>query len=163
MSQHCFRDAFVVASLAEKAGIDLRIVVLKRNAGEILKSVFKRGFNGESGSFVEPRILIDAASAVNAQLSLLDPRFIHCIDFQDYKEMSHAHRTEFLEFISPHLVPQLDNITTALVSGKTSMNPNPTHPKIQVDQDVSNELGNYLLHETLLGWKMLQLGEICSR
>jgi hypothetical protein len=59
-------DVFALAVMAEKVGIDFRVLVLQRDAASILWSTEKRHF----GDVQEPKILIDNAAALYSQVSL---------------------------------------------------------------------------------------------
>jgi len=86
-------DLFLLAYLAEKNGLDFRVLVLQRDAKEILASTLKRGFGGAQ----EPRILLDNAASLFAQLRLLDHKFYRCLPYKtlgalsDDKAQVHTH------------------------------------------------------------------------
>lgn len=74
-------DVHELAYLAEQAGVDLRIVVGARPAGEILVSVIDhRHF---LPPFVETAILADDAAALSAQLELVDDAFVMCMPYAE--------------------------------------------------------------------------------
>ena len=76
-------DVFLLAAVAERAGVDLRVLVLQRSAGEIVRSVAARGY----GSTEDSRILIDNAAALASQLRLLDRGFFLCLDYPSLMSM----------------------------------------------------------------------------
>ena len=70
-------DVHLLSRLAESAAVDLRLLVLQRDASSILTStVIHREFDGSA--FHESLILSDAAFALQGQLSMLDQEFYHC-------------------------------------------------------------------------------------
>jgi hypothetical protein len=60
------------------AQVDLRIVVLQRDAGEILHSTVSRGLRGPTTMATQPGILLDNAMVLGGQLALLDRKFFFC-------------------------------------------------------------------------------------
>jgi hypothetical protein len=71
-------DVRLLARLAEEAGLDLRIIVLMRQANELLQStVHHRRFGPEQR---QATILGLSASALAAQLWMIDPRFFVCVN-----------------------------------------------------------------------------------
>lgn len=72
-------DVHEIASLAEKAGIDFRVLVLSRPAKEILVSTTEhRHFDARPQ---QAAVLADDAAALAAQLQLLDSSFIMCLPY----------------------------------------------------------------------------------
>lgn len=59
-------DIYQLGLLAEQAGMDYRVLVLQRNGLDILKSVDRRNFGTKVDE--EPKILIDNAAALHAQV-----------------------------------------------------------------------------------------------
>jgi hypothetical protein len=75
-------DMYVLASLAEGAGLDLRVVVLLRDAPAVLSStVDKRHFGP-----LEAPALVANAESMYAQLSLLDAAFYRCVRYEQLAE-----------------------------------------------------------------------------
>lgn len=71
----------VLASLAEKAGIDLRVLVLARDPLEILVSTtIHRVFDTRP---VQAAVLADNAAVLAAELQLLDPEFFMCVPYDE--------------------------------------------------------------------------------
>lgn len=71
-------DVRVLASLAEEAGLDFRVIVLVRSADEILRStVYHRHFGTEAR---EATILAASAALLAGQLQLMDPHFFVCVN-----------------------------------------------------------------------------------
>lgn len=95
-------DVYQLALLAEQAGVDYRVLVLQRNGLDILKSVDRRDFGKENE---EPKILIDNAAVLHAQLALLDPQFFLCLQYErlnDLKKASAAkEREKIVRFLHP--------------------------------------------------------------
>lgn len=72
-------DVHEIASLAESAGIDFRVLVLSRPAKEILVSTTEhRHFDSRPQ---QAAVLADDAAALAAQLQLLDSSFMTCIPY----------------------------------------------------------------------------------
>ena len=70
-------DVHLLSRLAESAAVDLRLLVLQRDASSILTStVIHRQF--DASAFHESLILSDAAFALQGQLSMLDREFYRC-------------------------------------------------------------------------------------
>jgi hypothetical protein len=70
-------DVTVLARLAEDAGVDLRVVVLRRGAEDILRSTtVHRHFGTEAH---EAAVLAESAAYLAAQLRMLDPAFVECV------------------------------------------------------------------------------------
>jgi len=68
-------DIVALGDAAELAGADLRVLVLHRNATEVVQSTVARRF----GSYTqEPAVLVDNAMVLAGQLALLDPAFYAC-------------------------------------------------------------------------------------
>ena len=70
-------DVRALANLAERAGVDLRIVLLVRHPASVVHSGLKRGFE-KKGLMHAIKTYTSTLSLLNAQLSLLDPSFIAC-------------------------------------------------------------------------------------
>ena len=74
-------DMVLLASLAEQAGADLRILLLTRSTTSVLRSVLLRGFDGQNMR-LQSTMQTSGAMAMNAQLAALDARFVACVDHQ---------------------------------------------------------------------------------
>lgn len=117
-------DAFLLATMAERVGLDLRVLVLQRSAAEILRSTAKRNFGGPE----ESRILVDNAAALYSQLHLLDQKFIHCIDYGDLLQLKvnstfpsvKSKREQLEQFLHPAVVPPLMDQMLQKVSSSPS-------------------------------------------
>ena len=72
-------DMHILARLAEEAGIDLRIILLTRDANDIAVSTTQ---HREFGSFNDQiEILTDNAAALTSQIHLIDPAFVMCLRY----------------------------------------------------------------------------------
>jgi len=72
-------DVHYLAYLAERAGVDLRILVLTRPAeGMIQSTTVHRHFNSKS---VQSTQMAGMAAVLAAQLQLIDPRFYLCVPY----------------------------------------------------------------------------------
>ena len=71
-------DVRVLAELAEEAGVDLRVVVLQRNALDILVSTTVNRHLGQRSR--QASMLADNALALAAQLRAVDSAFFECVD-----------------------------------------------------------------------------------
>lgn len=96
-------DIAVLATLAEMAGLDLRVIVLQRSAREILTSTANR----DIGRHLEPKILIDNAAALYTQLLLLDRSFYQCVQYRELGKLSGPRRHALAKFIHPTLAPPI--------------------------------------------------------
>ena len=124
-------DVFLLALLCERAGIDLRILVLQRSAKEILSHVsaqisqaMQTGATGHSFSHGAglmtlmqwQRGLVSSAAQLASQLSLLDPTFFLCVHHDDLATIlgSSAGRwgatkdvyNRLAEFVHPVIFPE---------------------------------------------------------
>ena len=94
-----------LAKLCERAGVDLRIVVSMRDTDSIVSSTTKREF-GDTPQH-EIAVLTNNAAVMTAQLSMLDPLFLYCIDFNDLGGTQAAESwSEMSKFIHPILDPK---------------------------------------------------------
>ena len=71
-----YPNVHALAKLAEDAGVDLRIVLLVRHPGSIVRSGLKRHFEKTQMHAIKMYTL--ALALLSAQLSLLDPSFFAC-------------------------------------------------------------------------------------
>ena len=94
-----------LAKLCERAGVDLRIVVSMRDTDSIVSSTTRREF-GKTPQH-EIAVLTNNAAVMTAQLSMLDPLFLYCIDFNDLGETQAAETwKDMSKFIHPILDPK---------------------------------------------------------
>jgi len=94
-------DVEQMARLAERASVDLRLVLLQRDVRDTLVSAaLHRGFGDSLGH--EAAILADNAYVLHGQLSLIDPAFVHCVDLLHLPE-DHNHREALRQFLHPRL------------------------------------------------------------
>jgi hypothetical protein len=127
-------DLIPLAAAAEAANIDLRIVILIRNAYDTLYSALSRNF----GENYETAILIDNASLLNNQISMLDPRYFICIEYEKWKEYSASQLKAMGEFLHPRLdektmiamVSKID-FRTHIQNNQTTNNTNTLLPQQQ--------------------------------
>ena len=97
-------DLHMIATLAEAAGLDFRVLVLQRDADEVLRSNSRRGYGGSLG----PKVLIANAEALQAELALVDPRFFRCVQYRSLGVLSAEGRRQLADFLHPTLLqPQL--------------------------------------------------------
>jgi len=125
-------DIYQLGLLAEQAGIDYRILVIQRNSNAILKSVDRRDF-GRANE--EPKILIDNAAVLHTQLTLLDRRFYHCIDYEDLATIRSdpKQRAALMDFLHPkQMQPVLDQMLKVIKPSKND----PNEPKFILNDSV---------------------------
>jgi hypothetical protein len=115
-------DLIPLAAAAEAANIDLRIVILIRNSYDTLYSALSRNFGGTS----EARILIDNASLMNSQMSMLDPRYFMCIEYEKWKEYSASQLKAMGEFLHPRLDEKAMIAMVSKIDFRTHMQNNET-------------------------------------
>jgi hypothetical protein len=113
-------DLHILATLAEMAGVDFRVIVLQRSAREILSSTTSRDIGGSN----EPKILIDNAAAIYTQMLLVDPAFYHCVQYRELGSLSQRQKHSLAAFIHPALsVPTIDRMLSAVrYAGSTQAN-----------------------------------------
>ena len=101
-------DLVVLARLCEEAGVDLRVLVLQRDAAAILRSTtIHRDFGTEAH---QAAILTDNAAALVMQLKLLDRKFFRCAEFEDFLS-SGLEKSNFFDDLVPFLHPSLSAST----------------------------------------------------
>lgn len=110
-------DVFVMASAAERAGLDFRILVLSRKTTDVLASTKRRHIGGA----IEPYILIDNASILYAQLAMLDQRFFYCIQYERLSTLNVDEKSSFLNFIHPELLNRMDVMFSAIHNSSGSV------------------------------------------
>lgn len=129
-------DLHLLAWACEQAGIDLRIVVLNRDAEQIFHStVTHRRF---ARPIRQTDVLVDNGFALYGQLSTIDKRFVKCIGIYDPASPPFNRLTELGAFLHPrfmnsektlwdkvfHLIhtdafkkePEPDEVATALIN-----------------------------------------------
>ena len=74
-------DVFALAAMAEAAGLDLRIVLLQRDAEELLDSLTRHHVGGGAYHHIQYKILIANAAALYMQLMLIDRAFFYCLPY----------------------------------------------------------------------------------
>jgi hypothetical protein len=88
-------DIHLLAALAELAGVDFRVIVLKRNAREVLASTARRGIGGHE----EPRILATNAAVLAAQLQSLHRSFYQCVQYSELAHLDAQQQSRLASFI----------------------------------------------------------------
>lgn len=100
-------DVGMIAMMAERHKLDLRVILLRRSAHKILYSAFRRNFGG----YLEPLVIINNADILYGQLKSIDKRFIHCVNIDDLLQNT-RNMTEqvssIVHFIHPKLVEDVD-------------------------------------------------------
>eukprot|EP01036_Dinobryon_divergens_P028578 gene28578-37542_t len=146
-------DIYQLAILAEQANIDLRILVLQRNAVSILKSVERRHFGTKEGE--EPKILIDNAAALHAQLALLDRRFFFCLDYELLAEIkSTALQRELAHFLHEDEMPK---ILTDMIKAIRPSSSKPLFPNFILNDSVAIKHNNANKHNSSQEYLAFQL------
>lgn len=116
-------DISTLAMIAEWAGIDFRVIVLLREAGDILKSTARRGIGGRE----EPKILLSNAAALHSQMLLLDRKFYHCVQYKELGKLSQHGKEQLVDFLHPVLLgPIMDQMLSKVVY--TGSNTTTTRP-----------------------------------
>ena len=95
-------DVVALARLCESVGVDLRLVVMLRDTDAITASTVKRAFGKDSAH--EVAVLTNNAAVMTAQLSLLDPAFTSCVQYDD---MGDPHKADVRESLASFLHPKL--------------------------------------------------------
>lgn len=78
-------DLLSLSIAAEATRTDLRVLVLLRDGQELLThaDTHRRKFDGSTfGYATHPKVLVDNAAALLAQLKMLDRSFYHCINYR---------------------------------------------------------------------------------
>lgn len=96
-------DISTLAALAELAALDFRVLILQRSAQEILASTRRRDIGGND----EPKVLLDNAAALYAQMKLVDRSFYHCVQYRDLGDMTQNSKAkaQLIQFLHPALMP----------------------------------------------------------
>lgn len=90
-------DLFTLAFMAEQTGVDFRVIVLLRDAKDILESDLRRHLGWE----LEGRILIDNAAVLHNQLLSIDKKFFTCIEYEKMGHFSTKEKDSLRNFIHP--------------------------------------------------------------
>jgi hypothetical protein len=95
-------DMHVLAALGEAAGLDVRFIVLLRDAASILQSTIdRRHFGGN----MQPQVLIANAESMHTQLTLVSPAFYRCLHYD--KLLTGALNTsELHKFLHPGAISE---------------------------------------------------------
>lgn len=102
-------DISVLAAIAEWAGLDFRVIVLQRDAEEILNSTARRSIGGNE----EPKVLVDNAAALYAQMQLIDRKFYHCVQYRKLGHLNQSKKDKLVDFLHPTLLtPIMDKMLT---------------------------------------------------
>ncbi len=110
-------DVSILATIAEWAGLDFRVIVLQRDAADILKSTARRGIGGRE----EPKILLSNAAVLHSQLLLLDRKFYHCIQYRNLGRLDQQSKQELVNFLHPTLLePIIDRMLTKVVYSESN-------------------------------------------
>lgn len=116
-------DISILATIAEWAGLDFRVIVLQRDAEDILKSTARRGIGGRE----EPKILLSNAAVLLSQLLLLDRKFYHCIQYHSLGKLDPQSKHKLVNFLHPTLLgPIIDRMLAMVVyseSNRTTVRP----------------------------------------
>lgn len=143
-------DIFVMAALAELAGLDLRVLILQRSAKEILASNDHRNIGGA----VEPHIMVDNAAALYSQMLLMDHSFYHCMQFRELGALTPQQKESLATFIHPTLVPPIiDQMLSAVHYSENSV-----HKQMNITEESSLHY-----HEWLLERRLHLIDSLCHR
>lgn len=83
---HHHPDLIKLATIAEDAGVDLRVLVLLRDAASVLDSTAVRRHFAPT-PFLQSVMLVDNAFSLHGQLTSIDPRFFACVRYDaSYEE-----------------------------------------------------------------------------
>eukprot|EP01034_Spumella_vulgaris_P026448 gene26448-33027_t len=176
-------DAYTLALMAESAGLDFRVLVLQRDAADIIASTAKRGFGGALGAAGEPKILIDNAAVLYSQLALLDPAFIHCVQYKTLGNLSAEARDEMVDFLHPVLMkselavmlkevvysrPTLPSGALSVLSGASNVGAisrtPPRKPKVVVSAPLTpKQQENLEYHIKQLSSRLALIDNVCKK
>ena len=96
-------DVFTMSMLAEISNLDLRILVIQRDAKDILRSTSKK-MTSRFGGNVEPETLIANAEALYTQLKMLDRSFYHCVHYTKLASLNKAQSQKMADFLHPTIM-----------------------------------------------------------
>ena len=155
-------DLRVLATLAETAEVDLRVLVLLRDVPSILHSTAKRQIGATSKH--EAAVLSSNADALAAQMLSIDPRFILCCEFDDF-----GSQNKTWERVAPFLHGRLTEGTVRQQIA-ARMHP-PPPPKARVTNSITTSTDNGRLrlrrpltaHERQLESAFQRLRHVCER
>jgi hypothetical protein len=164
-------DISTLAAAAEWAGLDLRVILLQRDAKDILTSTARRNIGGRE----EPKILLDNAAALFAQMSLIDPNFYHCINYKELGSLSPVGKDKLAQFLHPSLVPPIiDKLLAKVVyNGPTFVHSLPHFSsragvhgenaeklESEMRRDLAEQSGKY--HEWQLAQRLHLIDQLCQ-
>jgi len=107
-------DLFALAALAETAQLDIRFIVLIRNAEASLRStVDNRGFGS-----MQPQVLVASAEALYAQMSLVSAEFYRCVNYEDlvYAGLSEGQKRNLIDFLHPYVIERESGLLDQMLS-----------------------------------------------
>lgn len=129
-------DMSVMAAIAEAAKLDIRFLVLLRNAGAVLNSTMDGRHFGRG----QPQILVANAEAMYAQLALLSPAFYRCLTYDDlvHNGLLPTQRSRLIDFLHPVLlnVERLDHMLKKVHLRPTEQE---NIPSVKVPDHTKNE------------------------
>jgi hypothetical protein len=100
-------DMRILAQLADENGMDLRILVLLRDAQDTMHASLAEstfGFQNIQKPSEEPRNLVNNADVLYSQLSNIDQKFYKCVDYEQLATQDPVAIKELLEYVHPALV-----------------------------------------------------------
>ncbi|KAH8065744.1 protein serine/threonine phosphatase [Aureococcus anophagefferens] len=109
-------DMQTLATMAEAAGADLRVLVVLRGARETLVSTSVHRLGEFPPWPEEAAVLGNSAAALASELALVDPRFVVCAPFAVATDPG-AHRGAWASRLGPALHPGLDTRVAVLAEG----------------------------------------------
>jgi len=113
-------DMQTLAMLAEQARVDLRILVVSRDARDTLVSTSVHRLGEFPPWHEEAAVLGNAAAALAAELALVDPRFLVCARFSVATNPG-AHRGAWARDLGPALHPAVDAaLIDAFIAGRAT-------------------------------------------
>lgn len=93
-------DMFTLSMLSERSRLDFRVLVVLREAKDILRSASKKS-TLRFGADNEPETLIANAEALYTQLKLIDKSFYHCVYYKQLTTLSKPQTTKLIDFLHP--------------------------------------------------------------
>ena len=151
-------DIAVMAALAEMAGMDFRVLVLQRNARDILRSVTSSSYGGAA----EPKILVDNAAALYSQMEQLDPRFYFCLPYEKMGNMTDSEQSGFVHFLHPTILPSMMDTMLQMVHYKPKPSTTSTeHFASEEERRFKGASREY--HEWLLARQLGLINGLCQK
>lgn len=160
-------DLFALAALAETAQLDIRFIVLIRNAEASLRStVDNRGFGS-----MQPQVLVASAEALCAQLSLVSSAFYRCVNYEDlvYKGLNEGEKHRLVDFLHPHVIEHgsglLDQMLSVVYKGGGSVREHTSVHRVNVSHVNMHRNGsiNRAYHVLQLQNRLDLIKEKCSK